>query len=150
MRRIIICIACFFGLTAAAQDLVFSTQAVDQCLLTGQTEACIGLSAEACQTNSPGGGSTVGIVGCISQETGYWDGALNYYYQDLLRRDPDRAEQLREVQRAWITFRDATCGYEADEFPGGTIMGVIAADCAMRMTGRQTLYLREIHSQLSQ
>lgn len=150
MRHYMFCLSALLAAPTMAQDLIFSTQAVDQCLATGQTEACIGLSAQACQRSTPGGESTVGMVGCLDRETSYWDGALNYYYQDLRKRDPDRAGSLQEVQRAWIAFRDATCGYEADAYSGGTIVGIIAADCYLRMTGRQTLFLRGVHTEMAQ
>lgn len=139
-----------YAQAALAQELVFSTAAVDQCLATGQTEACIGLSSAACQQNTPGGDTTVGMIGCLDRELSYWDGALNYYYQDLRNQDPDRAEDLKQLQRSWIAYRDATCGYEAAEFQGGTFAGIAATDCHLRLTGRQTLYLRGVHTDLMQ
>jgi uncharacterized protein YecT (DUF1311 family) len=150
MRHALAFLCLWAALPALAQDLVFSTAAVDQCLATGATDACIGLSAEACQRDTPGGGSTLGMTGCLDRERAYWDGALNYYYQDLRTRDPDRADALRDTQRAWIVWRDATCAYEAADYAGGTLAGVVTLDCLLRQTARQTLFLRAIHTDVLQ
>jgi len=54
---------------------------------------------------------------------------------------PAQAEALRDMQRAWIAFRDATCTYEASQWSGGTGQGPAYEGCVMRMTAEQTLYL---------
>lgn len=150
MRHACLALALCLASPAMAQDLVFSTAAVDQCLATGATDACIGLSADACQRDTPGGDSTLGMSGCLDRERAYWDGALNYYYQDLRARDAARADALRDTQRAWIAWRDATCAYEAADYAGGTLAGVVTVDCLLRQTARQTLFLRAIHADVLQ
>ena len=133
------------GTPVAAQQVVFSTAAVDQCLATGQTETCVGRSSDACEAASPFGGTTAGMIDCMSRETAYWDGALNYYYQELRQRGGLPAEKLRDMQRNWISFRDSACAFEASLYEGGTMAGIVHSSCLLSQTGRQTLYLKSYY-----
>ncbi len=145
-----------FGLLAAplaAQDLDFNIGATAACLdaaaTTPEARACIGLSANACMDATPMGSSTIGMGGCIDRELTWWDARLNAQYADLRTRERardagdggNRAEALRDMQRAWIAWRDATCDYERAQWGGGTGGGPATAACLMRLTGEQALYL---------
>ncbi len=46
------------------------------------------------------------------------------------------------MQRAWIGFRDAKCGYEAAQWGGGTGAGPASVTCHLHETARQMLYLQ--------
>lgn len=114
--------------------------------------ACIGAAAEACQAGA-GGGSTPGIVGCLSSEADAWDALLNEEYgllRDALRADDaaaggeSRADALRDAQRAWIAFRDADCALAWSIWQDGTIRGPVAARCRLDHTARRALELRHL------
>lgn len=138
----------------AAQDLSFNQDITAACLLhtpdlAGQM-ACIGASANACMENTPGGYSTAAMSGCLDRELQYWDARLNANYTQARAKartadsyvDGTPSETaLRDMQRAWITFRDATCDYERSHWGGGTGGGPATYSCLMRMTGQQALYL---------
>lgn len=138
----------------AAQDLLFSTDVTTACLArtpdpAGQM-ACIGASANACMEKTPGGSSTVAMSGCLDRELQYWDTRLNANYTQARAKartadsyvDGTPSETaLRDMQRAWITFRDATCDYERSHWGGGTGGGPATYSCLMRLTGQQALYL---------
>ena len=47
---------------------------------------------------------------------------------------PTTVEALRNAQRAWITFRDAQCAYEAYEVFGGTMQPMVGSLCLARLT----------------
>ncbi|MFO6465978.1 lysozyme inhibitor LprI family protein [Jannaschia sp. KMU-145] len=142
---------------AAAQDLSFSPAATEACLAAGAGPACIGVSANLCMTETPGGSSTVGTGGCLWAEAEYWDDRLNAAYgalradaravdaemRDLGSAAPSQAEALREMQRAWMSFRDAGCAYEASLWGGGTGAGPASNGCWMLQTGRQALDLED-------
>lgn len=145
----------------AAQDLVFEIEHTRACLAEAagfdERRACIGASAERCTTATPEGGSTIGITACLDREFGAWDQALNAAYGALRDREraedaetagqpgyPSQADALRDMQRAWIAFRDATCDFERAQWGGGTGAGPAGAGCLMRMTGEQTLYLQRM------
>lgn len=144
---------------AAAQDLTYSDVATEACL--GESEgyaaqlACAGRSAALC-IDTPAGGSTVGMGGCLDRERDFWDRLLNEYYIAALSQAvaydkeldtlesaaPRQAMALREMQRQWISFRDAACAYAASQWGGGTGAGPAAIDCMMQQTARQALSLR--------
>ncbi|UWR24136.1 lysozyme inhibitor LprI family protein [Sulfitobacter sp. S190] len=144
---------------AHAQDLEYSDTATRVCLndaegFTGRL-ACAGLSAGLCM-ETPQGGSTVGMGGCLDRELKFWDDMLNRNYQAVLSQAvaadaeleelgsaaPRQAVALRAMQRSWIDFRDKACAYAASQWGGGTGAGPAALDCLMRQTARQALSLR--------
>jgi uncharacterized protein YecT (DUF1311 family) len=138
---------------AMAQDLVFDIAPVEACLQAGGGEACAGLAAEQCIEATPGGYSTVGMGGCLHYELMAWDGWLNEVYQALspklkaedaeaMSYAPKQAEALRDMQRAWIGYRDAKCAYVASQWGGGTGAGPASTSCHLHETARQMLYLQ--------
>ena len=151
----------FPGAPAHAQELVFSMRATDACLAgatPGTEAACVGQSTEQCMIDSEGGGSNLGAGACYGKEAEAWDARLNDWYREALRAaraadadmtgmsftPPSQEEALRQMQRAWIGFRDAKCDHVYSLFQGGTGGGPASADCLMRETASQALYLRQI------
>ncbi|WP_290886981.1 lysozyme inhibitor LprI family protein [Hoeflea sp.] len=47
---------------------------------------------------------------------------------------PTTLEALRTAQRAWISFRDAQCEYEAYEVFGGSAQPMVGSLCLARLT----------------
>jgi uncharacterized protein YecT (DUF1311 family) len=144
----------------AAQDLSFTPQATEACLLKSghghDRSACIGLSAGQCMA-TPDGQTTIGMGFCLDAELGYWDEMLNSGYQQLRAAlqvsDTDlpphlaiQADGLRDMQRAWIAFRDARCSFEASQWQGGTGASPAFLGCMMTMTAEQALYLMGVLS----
>ncbi len=143
------------GAAALAQDLPYSDAATLNCLQSGaDANACIGLSAQMCM-NTPQGGSTVGMGGCLNAELSFWDARLNVNYQarmvEAKRTDaemrelgssaPSQAEALRSMQRAWIPFRDASCAWQASQWGGGTGGGPAYVACLLDLTADQSITL---------
>ena len=142
---------------AQAQDLPFdivhTNACIDESLGFKEMERCIGASANVCMDSSIGS-TTVGMSGCINHELKFWDGLLNEHYRDLRSREIERGQDwgepvnravaLRDMQRAWIPFRDMTCNYERVQWGGGTGGGPAMLGCMMRMTGLQAIYLQQI------
>ncbi|MDD9922411.1 MAG: DUF1311 domain-containing protein [Boseongicola sp.] len=148
----------FAASSAAAQDLTWTPDATEACLEEGEDqaalEACIGASADIC-IDTRNGSTTVGMGFCLSRELDFWDARLNAAYQSLMATEkalmeemadinanvPDTAAALRDMQRAWIPWRDAACAYEYSTWGGGTGGGPANAACLMQITGRQALSL---------
>lgn len=155
MRRALLVLA--LAGPACAQDAPsYDDQIIPACLAErgSDAESCIGIAASRCQF-SGGGSSTVGMSFCFDAEWQQWDRMLNATYQALLAQEtaedaemrelgasaPAQVAPLREMQRAWVAFRDASCDFEAVQWGGGTGGGPAATRCMMEMTARQALAL---------
>jgi len=80
------------------------------------------------------GGVTVDMVACITAEYERQDKRLNEAYAAARERvGTARDAALRDVQRAWLHFRDLNCDFRNDP-DGGTLARVEANDCMLAMT----------------
>lgn len=110
------------------------TEAERQCLFN--------LVATPCQETTDGGQSTYGMAACFRREALIWDDLLNANYKSLRDGlDPQQAAGLRDMQRAWIASRDATCAFY-DAKIQGTIAIPMGAACLARETARRALLLK--------
>jgi len=148
-----------FASPAFAQEVIYDFADTTACLDGAQEYAeklaCIGTAAMACMEATDGGWSTAGQNSCLDAELTDWDDRLNAVYPELMAAlkaadeevasyAPDAAVQadaLRDMQRAWIPFRDAACAYEASLWAGGTGAGPAATWCLLDETARQVLRL---------
>lgn len=154
------CLSTAWTLSAEAQDVRYSDQPLEACLQAATTaredQGCIGLASQACQNANDLGGTTVGMVACGGREAEFWDRKLNEIYGTLVKKaeanDREMKEigatvplilpALRDMQRAWITYRDRTCDYEYSQWGGGTGGGPAIVACQSRMTALQYIYLK--------
>jgi uncharacterized protein YecT (DUF1311 family) len=85
---------------------------------------------------------TAGIVSCTATLTKTWDGRLNKAYQALMaQQEAGQKQALRDVQRLWIKYRDANCGFYAQG--AGSISQVAAAECMRVMTKQRAIELEQ-------
>ncbi|HRK73719.1 MAG TPA: DUF1311 domain-containing protein [Rhodothermales bacterium] len=62
--------------------------------------------------------STAGMIQCLDEAYRAWDGLLNTSYNGLLATlKPAQQTKLRNLQRQWITFRDAEFAFINDFYP---------------------------------
>ncbi len=91
------------------------------------------------------GGVTAGTRACVAAEHARWDARLNAAYRTLLASGAHGARvksRLRESQRRWIAFRDASCEAEGDlAASGGTLAAVLRSDCVLRRTAQRAAEL---------
>jgi len=165
--RVTLAAALIAGLSgpALAQDVAFDGSILEACLTGGDTgggggfgggSSCIGAAVEPCIDATPGGATTVGYAFCLDAELSWWDARLNAVYRELLSQAgridveavtygtpnrPSDVAALRRMQRAWIEYRDESCGYEALQWWGGTGANGVSLSCRMRLTGAQSFYL---------
>ena len=55
--------------------------------------------------------------------------------------------QLKNVQTAWLKYRDANCEFVADQYKSGTMRPMIAAICLADVTDNRT---RELTAQMKE
>ena len=150
--------------TAAALHFLFATPslaqetavpgpedriAVQQCLEAvrnsmGKRSSCIGVVSAPCLAK-PENQTTQGMVQCTNKEHAIWDDYLSTYYRELHSTLPEPARtELRNVQRAWLKYRDTLCAFPLTYHGGGTIAQPIMANCRLEETARRTHALAEL------
>src|SRR3712207_5443187 len=104
-------------MTPVVLAAVIALLAVAGCPATAQDsdtetiEACIGVLSQPCLDDSRNN-STAGMVACLDREAKAWDGLLNDYDKRLTDKlDDKQRTTLRELQRAWIAYRDKACAF---------------------------------------
>jgi uncharacterized protein YecT (DUF1311 family) len=71
------------------------------------------------------------------------DAELNQVYQKLVAiLDDEEKAQLKNVETAWLKYRDANCEFAADQFKGGSIRPMIHAFCLADMTRNRTAEIK--------
>jgi uncharacterized protein YecT (DUF1311 family) len=97
--------------------------------------------ADPC-TMTPANQTTAATTECYNRERKIWDDLLNENFR-VLRDDLDEGQKskLRDMQRAWIAYRDTTCGFYHDKIRG-TMATSMAAACVARETARRALLLK--------
>ena len=115
----------------------------------GDRRQCIGMAAGVCMGDDM---STPAMSYCLEQELNWWDAALNATYAEArkIAKETDaelgapnnvQAETLRDMQRAWIAYRDARCAWEAALWTGGTGAGPAYVGCLMHVTAEQEILI---------
>lgn len=144
-----------FLLTAggAVAQPAFDMQPTLDCLAQqghdGDRRQCIGVAAGVCMGDDM---STPVMTYCLDQELALWDGALNDTYKqaraaakqaDADNPAPHNVQDvaLRDMQRAWIAYRDARCAWEASLWGGGTGAGPAFVGCLMHVTAEQQILI---------
>jgi uncharacterized protein YecT (DUF1311 family) len=79
-------------------------------------------------------GVTLNMLNCISSEIAQHDARLNEAYQAAMANlSKEQQNQLRDVQRLWIKFRDADCSL-LGSLTGGSIDRINSASCLLDAT----------------
>lgn len=162
MKRIAVCLLLAVPIVpqaapVQAQHFTVDAHMIDRCLPVHDSPmSCVGIAADTCVENY-GGGPNMVHAACIDAEFAYWDGALNSAYAHILGLARERetmdlgyapeslVNALREMQRSWIVYRDATCHHMvALDTPFGSAAGLSYAECMMFETARQNFVLRDL------
>jgi uncharacterized protein YecT (DUF1311 family) len=106
----------------------------------GEQRCLFKLVAEPCM-GSLGAASDHTMADCYQIEGAIWDDLLNDNYKKLLDTlDADQSAKARAMQRAWVAYRDTTCGFYWDKIHG-TMAGFMGAACVTRETARRAMLL---------
>ena len=82
------------------------------------------------------------MADCYQIEGAIWDVLLNENYKELLAAlDDEQTDKARAMQRAWIAYRDTTCGFYYDKIRG-SMAGFMGAACVARETARRAMMLK--------
>jgi uncharacterized protein YecT (DUF1311 family) len=81
------------------------------------------------------------MADCFRIEGVIWNDLLNENYKNLLAiLDDEQTVKARAMQRAWIAYRDTTCGFYDDKIQG-TMSNMMHAACHARETARRAMLL---------
>ncbi|WP_347903914.1 lysozyme inhibitor LprI family protein [Pseudomonas purpurea] len=93
-----------------------------------------GYSPAYARCMSASGGVTADMLDCLGTELHVQDGRLNKGYKAAMAlMEGGKKGQLQDVQRLWLKYRDAKCGFLID-LTGGTVDGLNQSSCALEMT----------------
>jgi uncharacterized protein YecT (DUF1311 family) len=105
-------------------------------------EALMSPQFSACMDKS--GGVTAKMITCMMTETKAQDARLNAAYKRLMNGlTPERKQELTEVQRMWLKYRQANCNFYADP-SGGTMAAVNANSCFLTATAERAEELQHM------
>lgn len=87
---------------------------------------------------------------CAAKDAGREDALLNKNYKELVAKlDGKQKEQLKNVQLAWIKFRDLQCHFESDGYEGGSMQPLVHSSCLYKQTKQRNKDLGEMIKEAS-
>lgn len=109
---------------------------------TEKDAQCIGLVSARC-TRKPENQAGLSRADCFRIEQDIWDVLLNETYKELQGNldDDEQKTKLRDMQRAWIAARDATCEFYHVKIQGSMAVPM-SANCFLGETARRALFLK--------
>ena len=150
IARLLIAVCIAFGLASASHAQIRKptapeTKIVRDCFEqkgdSAKGDQCVGLVSARC-VRKPENQGGLSRADCYRIEQVIWDVLLNETYK-ALQGDLDEDEQkikLRDMQRAWIASRDATCEFYYHKIQGSMSVPMTAA-CLLNETARRALLL---------
>jgi len=90
------------------------------------------------------GETHIGISSCMEEELKKQDNALNIAYKKAKASiQPFRVNELKEVQRKWIAYRDSKCAFFHHK-ESGQVGSIEEESCLIKETITRTKELKEI------
>ncbi|QXH80304.1 lysozyme inhibitor LprI family protein [Pseudomonas salmasensis] len=121
--------------------MIRTTIAASVLLLCGSAYAVDNAALKTCMDSA---NSTADMVNCNAKQTKVQDDRLNRAYKTALAaQEGARKQQLQDVQRLWIKYRDANCAF-AGSATGGTIDQVNGTGCVLDMTQTRAQELEDL------
>lgn len=132
----------------AAAEPAFDIAPTADCAAAGGGASCAGLAAAACMAADPAMADA-----CLAAEADWWRAERDRAFAAALAmaqgRDsatwenppPSMAAGLRDMERAWLAFRDARCGMERSRWWEHPDAERHWRGCMMRMTAAEVAVL---------
>jgi len=106
----------------------------------GEQQCLFNLAATPCIN---GNNADAAMADCYEIEGAIWDQLLNENYKALLGTlDDTQTGQARAMQRAWIDYRDSTCGGFYDDKIRGLMSIMMHAACVTRESTKRAMLLQ--------
>ena len=84
---------------------------------------------------------------CASAELDRETKKINKTYNNLRAKlNSEQKQQIKEVQLAWIKFKDLACKFEASAVEGGSVYSMVLSECLTAKTRQRHKELERINS----
>ena len=121
--------------------MIRTTIAASVLLLCASAYAVDNAALKTCMDSA---NTTADMVNCNAKQTKVQDDRLNRAYKTAIAaQEGARKQQLQEVQRLWIKYRDANCAF-AGSATGGTLDQVNGSGCVLDMTQTRAQELEDL------
>ena len=144
MLAILALIAASCSPVAPQQAEAQAQPSIEACVTAAATHEalwqCKSVVASPC-LDTPGGETTYGMIDCNTAEAEQWQALLDAEIARLNADDPDRSAALTTSADAWSAWRQAECAYQASEYEGGSLAGVMSAVCHSDITADRAIAL---------
>lgn len=82
---------------------------------------------------------------CASKELDNETKKINKIYNEYREKlNPARKQQLKEVQLAWIKFKDLACQFDASGVEGGSVHSMVLSSCLAEKTRQRSKELESL------
>lgn len=82
---------------------------------------------------------------CAAADFKREDARLNKLYKELVGlSDKSEAARLRQIQLAWVKFRDLHCDYEEKRYEGGSMAPLVRFNCLRDLTRQRNETLQAL------
>lgn len=116
------------------------------CLAVALVGATSAVAADDCKNPQ----SQIAMNICAGKDYEREDVRLNKNYNELFSKlDDSHRRRLKEVQRAWLNFRDLQCDYDSSQYEGGTIYSLVHSTCLLQMTKQRNKDLKAMLEEAS-
>ena len=95
--------------------------------------------------------STLDLEGCAEHRIVATDREIDAVARTIFNRLVNDAARRRFIaaQAAWVAFRSADCISESDQYEGGTLAGLVAANCTAARSAERLAELRSFAAALA-
>ncbi|EJL92233.1 hypothetical protein PMI16_01174 [Herbaspirillum sp. CF444] len=107
----------------------------------------LSIAAHALDCDKTGAETQSDMDQCSTQALNKADAELNQTYIDYRNRlNKSQQNQIRDVQLAWIKYRDLSCKYASSSTTGGSAHGMALQSCLTQKTQERTKELKVLSS----
>lgn len=107
--------------------------------------ALCGASAAAYTRDCNQAATQAEMNGCAAQDLSQADAELNQTYLAYRAKlRPSQQNQIRDVQLAWLKYRDLSCRFESANVSGGSAAGMVLQNCLADKTRQRARELQAL------
>ena len=108
-------------------------------LVVASTFAGSAVAAENCKNPQ----SQLAMNSCAAKDYEREAVRLNKTYKELVAKlEKYRREKVKEIQIAWIKYRDLQCDFDSAAYEGGMMYSLVRSSCLSQMTKQRTKDLK--------